>query len=115
MTDSPAQCAVCGERGHQSHRCPELSAPLHQTGFYKPSGGGGHSHDDDDDDETTCQKLELTQVPPPGRVGAHDEDKYEINTPGCQITIAAPFALRASLPRPARRFWDVDMPSTCCV
>lgn len=128
MSESPAACAVCGERDHHTRRCPELWAPLRE-GFYKPSGGGGghsssdeeeshqhnsavygtggggHSHDDDDEH----QKLEMCRTAQ-GPVGAATNDEHEHLT--CP---SAPSASKASLPRLERQSWDAVTSSICCV
>jgi hypothetical protein len=39
---------ACGEQGHKSSRCKNISLP--PEGFYTGGGsGGGHSHDEDDE------------------------------------------------------------------
>jgi hypothetical protein len=45
-------CSICRE-SHWSRLCPELSAPLHQEGMFKPPGGANHGGDEED------EKVEL--------------------------------------------------------
>jgi hypothetical protein len=44
---SATTCMACGEQGHKSSSCKNISLP--PEGFYTGGGGGGgHSHDDDE-------------------------------------------------------------------
>ena len=46
--DSPYACSECGGRDHKPWHCPELCAPLYQTGLQTngvPRGGGGEEDD----------------------------------------------------------------------
>jgi len=44
-----SKCSECGSQEHQSVKCPELVAPLYQTGFFRPAGGRPQSGDDEDE------------------------------------------------------------------
>lgn len=59
---SPTTCMACGEQGHKSSMCKNISLP--PEGFYTGGGGGGgHSHDDDERGE--CDHDERGDAPIP--------------------------------------------------
>jgi len=44
-----SKCSECGSQEHESTRCPELVAPLYQTGFFQPAGGRPQGGDEEDE------------------------------------------------------------------
>ena len=70
----PCACGVCGGRdGHSARRCPELVAPLHQEGFFRPPGGRPQGGEDDDERAgvAVCKKLNDGRSWQPLRIGRH--------------------------------------------
>ena len=45
-----SKCSECGSQEHQTTRCPELVAPLYQTGFFRPAGGRPQGGDDEEEE-----------------------------------------------------------------
>lgn len=65
---SPISCMACGEQGHKSSHCKNISLP--PEGFYTGGGGGGHSHDDDDENCSTFLMM-------PYKVGNSKDDEIQ--------------------------------------